>query len=462
MRRLLLLFGIAILFSILYPQKAEAACSDGFVNSLEGCVECTHDGHCQAQGKVCSNYKCIECRTTEDCPTNLIEWTSERTCDSNTVREIGYKKIPLTCTSSKTCAYTRGINTSKFVKDCTTSGNICVQGSCGCPSGELLCSNTCVKEKAIAAGESCNCDGQCEQGVCYNKTCLTPLNVSFPEENSSEFSNKTFNKTLFLENLLNTMITANLNITTSAGNLQNSECELHYCYYNATLEPVSNKTYIVSIVNDKKETISITARATVYDGTKTYSFSDEQNITFESCGDGVCSAIETSENCCSDCACQNGYTCNETTQNPQSIDSKVCQYVCGDALVVEGEDAQTCCIDAGCGDEDGFAYKQCQTTINTCMQVYNFKLLLPFLLAPSSIILTFILRRKIKKALRLLRKILFNLNPKHLSEEKKQKDAEFQEAEINRMSNIIEKWGKNYSKGTLWFEPVRTRKRGGK
>jgi hypothetical protein len=60
-----------------------------------------------------------------------------------------------------------------------------------------------------------------------------------------------------------------------------------------------------------------------------------------SCGDGVCDPGESAANCCRDCGCGNGESCN----------ANVCEAPhprCGDGTCDPGENAATCCSDCGC------------------------------------------------------------------------------------------------------------------
>lgn len=61
---------------------------------------------------------------------------------------------------------------------------------------------------------------------------------------------------------------------------------------------------------------------------------------FSKCGDGKCSFNEDSSNCCIDCGCSSGFTC----------DGQRCKKMaeCGNGQLEEGENSQNCCRDAGC------------------------------------------------------------------------------------------------------------------
>ena len=69
-------------------------------------------------------------------------------------------------------------------------------------------------------------------------------------------------------------------------------------------------------------------------------FSYEKDDLFAKCGDGKCSLTEDSDNCCLDCGCPNGYSC----------DGEICQKLaeCGNGIKEEGETSENCCMDAGC------------------------------------------------------------------------------------------------------------------
>lgn len=58
------------------------------------------------------------------------------------------------------------------------------------------------------------------------------------------------------------------------------------------------------------------------------------------CGNGLCETGEDSSNCCLDCGCPSGYTC----------DMNSCKKLaeCGNGILEEGENSENCCLDAGC------------------------------------------------------------------------------------------------------------------
>lgn len=64
------------------------------------------------------------------------------------------------------------------------------------------------------------------------------------------------------------------------------------------------------------------------------------NSLFAKCGDGKCSLTEDSDNCCLDCGCPDGFSC----------DGSICKKLseCGNGVLEEGETYDNCCKDAGC------------------------------------------------------------------------------------------------------------------
>jgi len=61
---------------------------------------------------------------------------------------------------------------------------------------------------------------------------------------------------------------------------------------------------------------------------------------FAKCGNDDCETTEDSDNCCLDCGCPSGYSCDGTS----------CQRLseCGNGVLEEGETSENCCLDAGC------------------------------------------------------------------------------------------------------------------
>ncbi|MFH1471635.1 MAG: zinc ribbon domain-containing protein [Nanoarchaeota archaeon] len=59
------------------------------------------------------------------------------------------------------------------------------------------------------------------------------------------------------------------------------------------------------------------------------------------CGNNQCESGEDSSNCCMDCNCPNGYSCDRNSCK------KLAQ--CGNGVSEEGETSENCCIDTGCG-----------------------------------------------------------------------------------------------------------------
>jgi len=58
------------------------------------------------------------------------------------------------------------------------------------------------------------------------------------------------------------------------------------------------------------------------------------------CGNNICETGEDSSNCCLDCGCPKGYSCDGTK----------CKKLaeCGNGILEEGETSENCCLDAGC------------------------------------------------------------------------------------------------------------------
>ncbi|MAE42387.1 hypothetical protein CMO93_01335 [Candidatus Woesearchaeota archaeon] len=72
------------------------------------------------------------------------------------------------------------------------------------------------------------------------------------------------------------------------------------------------------------------------------------------CGNNACESGEDSSNCCVDCACPSGYSCDGTG----------CKKLakCGNGIQEEGETSENCCMDAGCST--GYACEQ-----NRCVEL---------------------------------------------------------------------------------------------
>jgi len=66
----------------------------------------------------------------------------------------------------------------------------------------------------------------------------------------------------------------------------------------------------------------------------------QSSSLFAKCGDGKCSLTEDSDDCCLDCGCPAGFSC----------DGSVCKKLseCGNGVKEEGETSDNCCLDAGC------------------------------------------------------------------------------------------------------------------
>ena len=69
-----------------------------------------------------------------------------------------------------------------------------------------------------------------------------------------------------------------------------------------------------------------------------YSCDNNACKKIEECGNGICGEGETSLNCCQDCGCDTGFNC---------LNGK-CKSTCGDGIKASDETSGNCCLDAGC------------------------------------------------------------------------------------------------------------------
>jgi hypothetical protein len=73
--------------------------------------------------------------------------------------------------------------------------------------------------------------------------------------------------------------------------------------------------------------------------------------TMDRCGDGTCGDSETRANCCEDCGCGSGESCQAGS----------CEATCGDGVcsAADGENLNNCCTDCGCAEGSSCVSNRC-------------------------------------------------------------------------------------------------------
>lgn len=426
---------------------AFAACPSGKVQNLAGnCVDCLTNSNCQdtAQTPYCNfmSYTCVECRTVSECPTDLEEWTGTRVCRGDAVREVGYEKEPSACSTSGICSYTRGEEMTRLVQNCALIGQLCYNGTCGCPDGEINCNGECVPEGAKNLGQNCTCDGECNDGICYNKECKKVFGIAIKENQTNQFVNQTFELNITFANFLDEISNVKLNISTDKGEFETEICEKKYCSEELELQPNSSFNYSVAIIQNQKENVTLKINSTLADG---HQFLTIEEIEFHQCGDSICGIIEANATCCQDCGALQGYECVNNTNN----------FICGDGLCVAGESCENCCTDCGCGNWTQLFYKECNE--NLCELKIGWKYWIPFLIPFPLIILVYFLRKQLHRILSLLKR--GKIKPSQIIQDIKQKEEDVILEQIEKTRRNMKKMKKQYSEGVMWHEYVRKRRK---
>ncbi len=297
-------------------------CGNNRHDSGENCATCPADFPCA--DTYCHNAVCVECVTDAHCEDRDV-YNGEFICapDNRRVLEKGVKHQG-TCTYNNCEGEEEPI--TRVNKDC---GELyCQDNTCGCSEGYAACTVTknCEKERSQEANEACGCDFQCKSGYCtVDGACLDALTVVLTQTQDQIEKGEQVDVTVSADNSLNEIVNLNLVLNLGSGVTMTSvisgmDCTGNQCKISRIISERGREDVTVTLTGEGASVGEIGASVTyiVGESGKERSISEISplTLTVTSCGDGICSEGESSQNCCGDCPCPKdkgfaSYSCKE-------------------------------------------------------------------------------------------------------------------------------------------------------
>jgi hypothetical protein len=300
----------------------DAGCHNGYVCSpqLESCVKLGTDENCFGLNDSCGNGHCVnnicvECQSNIDCESKQV-YGGEFVCspDNNFILEKGYE-LSGTCVEGE-CNGKKVELTPRQSESCNNAG--CQDGHCGCSDGYKFCQplSKCKPVAGLTDNAKCGCDFECQSGYCSeDQKCITPLNVKLSVNKDNIEVGEKASVTLSVDNNLDEIINTNLALNIGAGFDMSAveggmDCSTNQCKKSIIIPKRGRTKLIVDLEGNSATVSQIT-------GAVTYFMADhvERNIPLVNmteviiteCGDGIKSAGENAQNCCTDYGCPKKY-----------------------------------------------------------------------------------------------------------------------------------------------------------
>lgn len=300
--------------------KCVSLCGNNRKDFGEDCDSCPADFPCA--GTYCNNGLCVQCIVNSQCE-DRESYGGEFVCgpDNKKVYEKGVKHHGVctynTCTGEKD-------DITRLKENC--GNQFCQDGSCGCSDGFAACQVTqkCERERNQRANEGCGCDFQCKSGYCnVDGTCFDAVTVVLSSTKQQFAVGEELVVTVSANNALNEVVNLDLvlNLGTGVrmtGVISGMDCTGNQCKISRIITERGREDVTVTLTGAGASVAEIGASVAYIAAGKEYTIVDIEPllITVIHCGDGVCTAGESQQNCCGDCkgpADQSLYThvCND-------------------------------------------------------------------------------------------------------------------------------------------------------